>query len=60
MLMRISELGYWALIVFAFKSNSVRRQVGYLTISFDSHASAFITSVGIINAVRQFYLSGQR
>ena len=31
MLMRTSELGCWALIVFAFKSNSVRRQVGYLT-----------------------------
>jgi len=31
-LMRVSELGCWALIVFAFESNSVRRQVGYLTL----------------------------
>jgi len=30
-LMRVSKLGCWALIVFAFELNSVRRQVGYLT-----------------------------
>jgi len=29
--MRVSELGCWALIVFAFELTSVRRQVGYLT-----------------------------
>jgi len=35
-LMRVSELGCWALIVFAFESNSVRRQVGYLTLTLAS------------------------
>ena len=29
--MRVSELGCWALIVFAFELISMRRQVGYLT-----------------------------
>ena len=31
-LMRVSELGCWALIEIVFESISVRRQVGYLTV----------------------------
>ena len=35
-LMRVSKLGYRALIVFAFELISVRRQVGYLIIDLIS------------------------
>ena len=41
-------------------SSRIHLIAGVDTGGVDSHASAFITFVGIINAVRQFYLRSQR
>ena len=43
-LMRVSKLGYRALIVFAFELISVRRQVGYLIIDLISYSCSTVSS----------------
>jgi len=53
-LRRVSELGCWALIVFAFESISVRRQVGYLTMPFGPTRGPNVNYVSVL----KFWIGG--